>query len=76
MGCFSPALGGWEGSRSFCYLCVWCVCVCAPSQCAFQRLDKKKFLVKVKDILVSLDFRSPSDGQMSFDNISLTLVLL
>jgi len=74
-GLLFPSIRGMGGEQKFLlFVCLVCVCVCAPSPCAFQRLDKKKFLVK--DILVSLDLRSPSDGQMSFDNISLTLVLL
>lgn len=68
-----PSMRGMGGEQKF----LLFVCVCAPSLCAYQRQEKKKqILVKVKDISGSLDFRSPSDEQMSFDNISRTLVLL
>lgn len=66
-----PSMRGMGGEQKF----LLFVCVCTLSMC-IPETRKKLILVKVKNILGSLDFRSPSDVQMSFDNISRTLVLL
>lgn len=69
-----PSMRGMGGEQKF--LLFVCMCVCTISMCIPETRKKQQILVKVKDILGSLDFRSPSDEQISFDNISRTLVLL
>lgn len=71
-GLLFPSMRGMGGEQMF----LLFVCVHPLRVHTRNKTTTKKILVKVKDILVSLDLRAPSDGQMSFDNISRSLVLL
>ncbi len=54
---------------------LFVICVHVHPLLVHTRVVGKRIPVKVEDILGSLDLRSPSDEQMSFDNF-LALVLL